>query len=487
MKNKHLRAPLFEALEKYTREELVHFDVPGHKKRLQTGLGEFMGEKILGLDANSTKALDNLSNPDGIIKEAEALLADAYWADHAFMLVNGSTFGVQAMIMSVCSPKDKILMPRNVHKSAVNAVILSGAIPVFIDPEINTDYGIANGVSYDQVKKSIQDNPDAKAIFLINPTYFGVVSDLRAIIKLCRRRGLLVLVDEAHGAHFPFHTDFPENATALGADLATVSLHKTGGSLTQSSVLLMNERNLDVSQVRTVINLMQTTSASYLLMSSLDLARRNLELNGQKLYDGLLPLIEKAKIELGKMPGLSVITRDDINGQGFYDYDESKIVIRVNDLGMTGFEVYDILKEEFGIQVELAESYVILAIVGIGDDADTISRLIEAMRVLSERHFGKKEPFKLAQIDAFEKPMSVVSPRDAFYSPKRFVNIRDSVGEICAESIMIYPPGIPLAIPGEKITQGIIDHYLFYQQQHCVIMHNADDPDLIQVLGEAAF
>jgi arginine/lysine/ornithine decarboxylase len=239
---------------------------------MHTGLGEYFGEKILGLDANSTKALDNLSNPDGVIKEAEALLADSYWADHAFMLVNGSTFGVQAMIMSVCSPKDKILMPRNVHKSAVNAVILSGAIPVFIDPEINTEYGIANGVSYDQVKKAVQDNPDAKAIFLINPTYFGVVSDLRAIIRLCRRRGLLVLVDEAHGAHFPFHNDFPENATALGADMATVSLHKTGGSFTQSSALLMNERNLDVSTVRTVINLMQTTSASYLLMASIDLA-----------------------------------------------------------------------------------------------------------------------------------------------------------------------------------------------------------------------
>lgn len=486
MKNKHLRAPLYEALEQYTHEDLVHFDVPGHKKRMHTGLGEYFGEKILGLDANSTKALDNLSNPDGVIKEAEALLADSYWADHAFMLVNGSTFGVQAMIMSVCSPKDKILMPRNVHKSAVNAVILSGAIPVFIDPEINTEYGIANGVSYDQVKKAVQDNPDAKAIFLINPTYFGVVSDLRAIIRLCRRRGLLVLVDEAHGAHFPFHNDFPENATALGADMATVSLHKTGGSFTQSSALLMNERNLDVSTVRTVINLMQTTSASYLLMASIDLARRNLEINGSKIYDALLPVIEQSKQVLNKTPGLSVLTRDDINGQGFYDYDETKIVIKVNELGLTGFEVYDILKEEYGIQVELAESYVVLAIAGIGDDAGTIARLVEALQDIAGKHFGKKPCFELEQMDAFEKPMAVVSPRDAFYSPKRLININESVGEICAESIMIYPPGIPLAVPGEKITQGIIDHFNFYRQQHCVIMHNSDDPDMIQVLGEIA-
>ncbi len=251
------------------------------KKRMGTALGEYFGEQIIRLDANSTKELDMLSNPSGIIWEAEELLADAYGSDYAFMMVNGSTFGVQAMILSACGPKDKIIMPRNAHKSAVNGVILSGAVPIFIEPEINTEYGIANGISYEQARKAIKDNPDAKAMFLINPTYFGVASDLRLIIKLCHRHQIIVLVDEAHGAHFPFHPEFPYNASALGADLATVSLHKTGGSLTQSSVLLLNEKILSYSQVRTIINLMQTTSASYLLMASLDLARRNLCLYGE--------------------------------------------------------------------------------------------------------------------------------------------------------------------------------------------------------------
>jgi arginine/lysine/ornithine decarboxylase len=213
---------------------------------------------------------------------------------------------------------------------------------------------------------------------------------------------------------------------------------------------------------------------------------RNLEINGSKIYDALLPVIEQSKQVLNKTPGLSVLTRDDINGQGFYDYDETKIVIKVNELGLTGFEVYDILKEEYGIQVELAESYVVLAIAGIGDDAGTIARLVEALQDIAGKHFGKKPCFELEQMDAFEKPMAVVSPRDAFYSPKRLININESVGEICAESIMIYQPGIPLAVPGEKITQGIIDHFNFYRQQHCVIMHNSDDPDMIQVLGEIA-
>lgn len=484
LKNKHARAPLYEALERYSKTDIVHFDVPGHKKRLGAGLGEYFGERIIRLDANSTKELDMLSNPGGVIWEAEELLADAYCADYAFMLVNGSTFGIQTMIMSACGPKDKILMPRNVHKSAVNAVILSGAVPVFIEPEINTEYGIANGISYEQVKKAIKDNPDTKALLLINPTYFGVVSDIRLIIKLCHRHQIIVLVDEAHGAHFPFHPEFPDNASALGADMATVSLHKTGGSLTQSSVLLLNEKLIDYSQVRTTINLMQTTSASYLLMASLDLARRNLCLYGKSRYDSIFAAVENAKKQLMATPGLEILTRDDINGQGFYDYDETKIVVKVNELGLTGFQVYDMLKTEYNIQLELAESYIILAVVGIGDDESTLQYLVKALQDIASRYVGTREPFRLKQAEQFEKPMTVVSPREAFFSPKRVVSLDDAVGEICAESIMIYPPGIPLAIPGEKLTQGIIDHYRFYREQNCVVMTNADDPDQIHVLGE---
>ena len=484
MKMKHARAPLYEALDQYAAAGLVHFDVPGHKKRLFAGLGEFIGERAVQLDANSTKDLDMLSNPDGIIREAEILLADAYYADYAFMLVNGSTFGVQAMIMAACGPKDKIILPRNVHKSAINGIILSGAVPIFLEPEINREYGIANGISYEQVKRAIQDYPDAKAVLIINPTYFGVVSDIRAIIKLCHRHQMLALVDEAHGAHFPFHPDLPDNASSLGADLVTVSMHKTGGSLTQSSVLLLNERILNHSQLRTVVNLMQTTSASYLLMASLDLARRNLVLEGRARYDAILAAVESAKKKLIATPGLQVLSRDDINGLGFYDYDETKIVIKVNELGLTGFEAYDLIKNDFGIQLELAETFVVLAVVGIGDDETTIGKLVDAFQALAERYYGKKPPFLLDQAGLFEKPMTVVSPREAFYSPQRLVHISKSVGEICAESIMIYPPGIPLAIPGEKITQCIVDHYVFYRQQDCVVMNNADDPDMIQVLGE---
>ncbi len=481
----HNKTPIYTALDNYSKENIIHFDVPGHKKNKNTPLASAFGERIVSLDANSTKALDMLSNPSGIIRQAEELMADAYGADYAFLLVNGSTFGIISMIMAACDPKDKIIMPRNVHKSAINGIILSGAVPVFIQPEIDTQYGITNGITYESVKNTIRKNPDAKAIFIINPTYFGTVSDLRAIIKLCHRHGIAVLVDEAHGSHFPFHPDFPDGAMALGADMSTVSIHKTGGSLTQSSVLLLNENIIKYERVRTIINLMQTTSASYILLASLDIARKNLVLNGREIFDKLLTLCEKAKAEINKMPGLRAITRDNyVNGREIYDYDETKIVVKVNNLGLTGFEVYDIFKDEYNIQLELAETYSVLAVTGPGDDEESINNLVNAFRDLSNKYYKKKQPFRIPIMEYFIKPKTVILPREAFYSKKRSVYIDEAVGEISGESVMIYPPGIPLVIPGERITDKIIELYKFYIKHRCVIMNDDGNPYFIKVLGE---
>ena len=481
----HAETPLYTGLDHYAKSKTIHFDVPGHKKNPTSSLAEAFGERIALLDANSTKDLDMLSNPTGIIKRAEGLLADAYGADYAFMLVNGSTFGVITMIMSACGPKDKIIMPRNVHKSAINGIILSGALPVFIDPEIDPEYGITNGITYNSVKEALKENPDAKGVFLINPTYFGTVSDLKAIVKLAHRRGIPVLVDEAHGSHFPFHPDLPDSAMSLGADLSTVSIHKTGGSLTQTSALLLNKGLISKEKVRTIINLMQTTSASYLLLASLDLARKHLAINGKKIWGKLLPLCEKAKAEIGKIPGLSVISRDEyVNGKEIYDYDDTKIVVRVNELGLTGFEVYDLFKEKYQIQLELAETYVVLAIVGPGDTEENIALLVNAFKSLSQEYYGQRPPFNIPLAGFFERPKTVIAPRDAFYGVKKAVPIQEANGEISAESIMIYPPGIPLVIPGERITDDILKHYNFYLNQNCIIMNDDGNTELVKVLGE---
>lgn len=479
--------PIFTALSKYREANITHFDVPGHKKKKDSFLAKEMGEDIVSFDANSTKDLDMLSHPVGVILEAEELLAEAYGADNAFMLVNGSTFGVQVMILSACSPKDKIIVPRNVHKSVINAIILSGATPIFIQPEIDYDYGIANGVKFENVKKTIQANPDAKAIFIINPTYFGVTSDLRKIIKFCHRRNIAVLVDEAHGAHFPFHPYLPDCAMKLGADLSTASLHKTVGSLTQSSALFHNEGLIDIDKIRATINLMQTTSASYLLLASMDLARSNMALKGKKIYSNLLKKCSQAKERLAKVKGISVISEDYIDENdeyGVYDFDDTKFVVKVNELGLSGFQVYKIFKEEYNIQLELAESYVVLAVVGVGDTDEDIDKLIKAFEDLSERFYGKNEPFKVQISNFFEKPKTIVSPRDAYFSPKSIISIDDALGQVCGESIMIYPPGIPLIIPGELITENIISSYKYYLEQNCVVMHDDETPKTIKVLGE---
>jgi len=474
--------PLYTALLDYSKGSIVHFDVPGHKKRL--GLGGPFDAQFMRFDANSTKALDVLSNPSGVILEAEALLADAYGADCAFMMVNGSTSGVQAMILSACGPRDKILLPRNVHKSVIGGLILSGATPVFIEPEINYEYGIANGLTYAAVLKAVQENPDAKALLVINPTYFGAVADLRSIIRLCHRKHIAVIADEAHGAHFPFHPDLPDSAITLGADMATASMHKTAGSLTQSSVLLLNERNFTRHEVRAAVNLSQTTSGSYLLMASLDLARKRLVTQGKEIYDGILSAVETAKARIAKIPGLAVLSRDDLNGAGMYDYDETKLCIRVNGLGLTGFEAYDILLNEYGIQMELSETYVILGIVGIGDDAGTINKLVDALEDISRRFYGQREPLSVTLAGFFEKPKFVITPRDAWYAPKRVVPLADSVGEVSGESVMIYPPGIPLVIPGERITEATLEHYRFYLKQNCTVLTDEDEEGMITILGE---
>ncbi len=480
----HSQTPIYSALQKYRDEGITHFDVPGHKKNPNTPVGKVFGETTIAFDANSTIELDILTDPGGIIQDAAYLMADAYGCDDAFLLVNGSTFGVQAMIMSLCGPKDRIIMPRNVHKSAINAVILCGAIPVFIEPEIDADFGISNGVTYETVLEALDQNPDAKALFIINPTYFGVACDLRRIIQLSHRKGVPVIVDQAHGAHLSFHYDLPESAAELGADLTTISMHKTAGSLTQSSVLLYNKGLIDKNKVRDTINLMQTTSASYLLMSSLDITRSHLAVHGEELYEEMLKLCRDAIQRLQNIPGIQVFDETFINGEGVFDVDETKIVVKVNELGLSGFEAYDIMKRDYNIQLELGETYVVLAVVGVGDTEQTIEKLVDAFADLSKRFYGTQPVFKQDIKYIFNRPKTRALPRDAYYSPKITMKIDDAVGQICGESVMIYPPGIPLIIPGEVITDDIVTIFNFYLEQGCRIVSVEPEPELVRVCAD---
>lgn len=483
----HNRTPLLSGVSDYANQKITCFDVPGHKQgHYLEELSELWGNKILQMDINSSKKVDNLSNPSGIIKESEMLLADAFGADHAFMLVNGSTSGVQYMIMSAINSGDKILLPRNVHKSAINALILIGAKPVFIEPEVDLDYGIAHGISISAIKHALDLHNDVKAILVIHPTYFGATSDLEAIIKVCHSRSIPVLVDQAHGAHFGFHPDLPPSATTLGADLVTISMHKTGGSLTQSSVLFHNEGLICKNKVRSTINLFQTTSASYLLMCSIDLARKKLVLEGHHRLDRLRTLTLAAKHRINTLPGLHCIIQSNYSERpGVHNFDDLKIVINVDGLGVSGFYMYDLLASDYNIQVELAEPHVILAIVSFGDDEASIHTLVTALCDISNKLYTPTTTAPPSTYISLKNPKMLLTPRDAYYHPKRLIHIEEAEGFISGESIMIYPPGIPIIIPGEQITLAIIKHYLYLQSQGILILKDDEDPYQIQILDKS--
>lgn len=477
------QTPLWTALKNYKETDIVHYDVPGHKQSPNAAIAEAFGKDIIELDTNSTKPLDNMSNPIGVIREAELLMADAYDADYAFFLVNGTTQGVQAMILSAIKPGDKMILPRNVHKSVSQALILCGGIPIYMQPEIDPVHGIANGVSMETVKKTIHEHPDAKAIFIINPTYYGVVSNLAEIVKLSHRHGMLVLVDEAHGAHFPFHEQFPLTGMEAGADLASVSLHKMGGSLTQTAALLIKEEYITRERIKSILNITQTTSASYILMSSLDIARRNLVMNGEKIFDRSIQIAEYGRQKINQIPGLKTFSQENIGQYGVHDFDQTKMLIKVSDLGITGHDVYDILRDEYRIQVEFGDVYNILAVLGTDDTYEMMDTFVSALEDISNKYRTNESiEFNFRLIN----PEVVVTPREAFYCDKLSINLEESAGLIAGESIMAYPPGIPIVTAGERITAEMVE-YVRYLKHEKSILVGTEEPMVhkIKVLKEA--
>ena len=465
------RMPLYEALKQHDSMRIAHFDVPGHKGgRGNKELKHFLGETCLRLDVNSMKPLDNLCHPVSVIKEAQELAAEAFGAHEAFFIVNGTTAAVQAMVMSTCKVGDKIIMPRNVHRSAINALVVCGALPIYINPGINKELGIPLGMSVKDVEEAIKNNPEAKAILVNNPTYYGICSDLRQIVALAHAHNMLVLVDEAHGTHFYFGEDMPVSAMAAGADMAAVSMHKTGGSLTQSSILLCN-KSMNADYVRQVINLTQTTSGSYLLMSSLDIARKNLSMNGKDMFRKTIEFAQYAREEINKLGGYYAFAEELIDGDAVYAFDKTKLSIHTRAVGLAGIEVYDLLRDEYDIQIEFGDIGNILAIVSAGDRNLEIERLISALSEIKRLY----EKDKTGLFDhEYINPDVVMAPQQAFYGEKRSVPIIESAGEICGEFVMCYPPGIPILAPGERITEDIVNYILYAKEKGCFMTGTQD-------------
>jgi arginine/lysine/ornithine decarboxylase len=471
------RAPIYEALQTFRQMRVVPFDVPGHKRgRGNPELTAFLGEQCVSIDVNSMKPLDNLCHPVSIIAEAEALAADAFGATHAFLMVGGTTGAVQSMVLSTCKRGDKIILPRNVHRSVINALVLCGAVPVYVNPEVDHRLGISLGMRREQVAKAIAEHPDAVAVLVNNPTYYGICSDLRAIVQMAHDAGMYCLADEAHGTHFYFGEGMPVSAMAAGADMAAVSMHKSGGSLTQSSLLLVGP-NMNVGHVRQIINLTQTTSGSYLLMSSLDISRRNLALRGKEVFAKVVQMAEYAREEINVVGGYYAFGRELINGNSIYDFDPTKLSIHTRDIGLAGIEVYDILRDEYDIQIEFGDIGNILAYLSIGDRAQEVERLVSALAEIRRRYQTDSSGL-LSQ--EYIDPEVVLSPQEAFYAKKKSLPLRETVGCVCSEFVMCYPPGIPILAPGERITEQILDYIEYAKIKGCS-MTGPEDPDILNL------
>ncbi|MDR2940866.1 MAG: aminotransferase class I/II-fold pyridoxal phosphate-dependent enzyme [Clostridiales bacterium] len=471
LKGRQKRAPIKEALDELKSMRVVPFDVPGHKRgRGNKELTKFLGEQAMGIDVNSMKPLDNLCHPSSVIKEAEILAAEAFGAKYAFFMVGGTTSSVQAMIMSVCKRGDKIILPRNVHRSAINALILTGAEPVYVNPETNERLGISLGMRLSEIEKAVKANPGAKAVLINNPTYYGVCSYLPGIVSLAHKYNMKVLADEAHGTHFYFGDNLPTPAMRAGADFASVSMHKSGGSLTQSSFLLVGDVNKDY--VRQIINLIQTTSGSYLLMSSLDISRKKLALEGKPIFEKVLEMTEYAREEINSIGGYYAYSKEIINGSSVFDFDRTKLSVNTFDIGLAGIEVYDLLRDEYDIQIEFGDLGNILAYISIGDSYKGIERLVGALSEI-KRIYQKDKSGMLRH--EYISPKVELPPQDAFYSNKEQVSLEKATGLICGEFVMCYPPGIPILAPGERITKDIIEYIEYSKAKGCLLTGPEDE------------
>lgn len=444
--SRRVRTPLLEMLAKCAQSQNAAFHTPGHKRGRGSfaAFRELIGDRALLADLPELPELDNLFAPQGAIAEAQCLAAETFGAEQTWFLANGSTCGIIAAILATCNPGDKILLPRNVHQSAISGLILSGAVPVFLQPEYDSVLDIAHSVTPETVALTLKQHPDAKAVLIVYPTYYGVCGNLSAIANLTHAAGIPLLVDEAHGAHFAFHPDFPISAMAAGADLAVQSTHKTLSALTQASMLHVQGSRIDRDRVSRSLQLTQSTSPNYLLLASLDAARAQMASQGEELMSQTLELADRARSNLKNVLEVSP-------SPGCFAVDLTRLTITVSHLGLDGFTADELL-QSFGVTAEFPSLQHLAFIISLGNTEMDIERLIEACDRLPVNTPNTPILEKVVQ----PSPAPLLSPREAFFAPSRFLPLEQAINQISAELICPYPPGIPVLLPGERITSEAI-------------------------------
>lgn len=456
--------PLLAAMMKYVNDGVIPFHTPGHKqgKGMHPILENLLGRPTLALDLALMEELDDLHEPHGPIKHAQDLAAQLYGADHSFFSVNGTTGAIYAMILTIAGPTDKIIVPRNAHRSIIGGIILAGAVPVFMQPEVDVSLGLAMGVTPETVEQTVKDHPDAKGVLIINPTYYGVATDLKKIVDIVHSHNMAVVVDEAHGPHLMFGDGLPVQALDAGADICAQSTHKIIGALTQCSILHCREGRISVPRLKAMLQLVQSTSPNYILLASLDVARMQMATEGRTLINRSVVLAQKLRAEINKIPGLYCFGEEMIGNPGVYSLDPTKVTVTVKGLGMKGAEAERILRHEYKVQVELSDMYNVLFLITLGDGEQEVQAVVDALTDMAKRFHGTRDFSAVEDIYMHTRypllPKQVISPRRALFGHTRTMPFKQSAGKICAEIVTFYPPGIPLLCPGEMINTDIIDY-----------------------------
>ena len=464
------KTPIIDALRHYTTHPHAPFYTPGHKRGsgIARPLADLFGNLVFQADLPELPALDNLYAPEGAIREAQQLAAEAFGADETWFLVNGSTAGAIAAILATCTSGQKIILPRNIHSSAISGLVLSGAIPIFVNPEYDPNWDMVNSVTPASIQEALWKHPDARAVMMVYPTYQGVCGDVRAIAEICHQHDLPLIVDEAHGPHFHFHSELPPSALSCGADIAIQSIHKVLGAMTQASMIHLKSSRVDPKAISRALQLIQSTSPSYLLLASLDAARQQMATSGPELISRTLNLAERAKQEIEARTPFQVLQPK--FSSGFSALDPTRLSINVSYCGFTGYEVDRLLHDRHGVIAELPSAQYLTFIISIGNTEADIDQLVTGLteicgdRDVEEVERGNANVQQRWQEEClFVHPSSflirpALSPRQAFFSSTETLPIEQTDERISAEMICPYPPGIPAIMPGEMINMSALDY-----------------------------
>lgn len=458
------RAPVAEAMRAYARDGALAFHTPGHKQGLGAHplLRALITPEGLREEVSLMEELDDLHEPSSCIREAQELAAELYGADAAYFMINGTTGAVHTMLMGALRPGDTVLMPRNAHRSMIGGVILAGARPVFIQPEIDARLGIAMGLRLSDIRRAVREHPEARALALVYPTYYGVTVDLAAIAREIHAHDMLLLVDEAHGPHLKFGDRLPCQAIDAGADMAAQSTHKILGSLTQTSMLLVRGPRVDRERVRQAASLLQSTSPNQLLLASLDIARLQMAESGRALVNRAVSLAERLRREINRIDGLWSFGPSYLKTEGASGMDLTKVTVNVRGIGLSGPQAEHILRHVYKIQCELSDANNLLFILSYADTEREAEVLLDALAGLARDHRGSGENLPVPPLP--EVPRQGMDPRTAFFAAAVSVPFWTAEGRIAAEQVMFYPPGVPILAPGDVISRPGLDYIAAMQR-----------------------